>query len=505
MSSPHVAGAAALLKDLQPSWTPGQIKSALMTTANPKVVKEDGTTPANAFDMGTGRIDLRFAGNPGITIDETGANYVTNANQLYLANYPSVYHPSMPGLLTVQRTVHSVTATNATWKLSVMKSHTDFKVTVPTKINVAAGGDTTFSISIDARDVAIGQVRFAKITLRNGGRELKIPVTFVRGQAPITLDKTCAPATVPVGTNTTCTITVVNPTFSAQNINLTDNLPSGKLRLVAGSATGGATEVGNGIAFNGSIAASQAATVAIGPGSSPAGGYLPLSLFGIPPVGGVGDDTITNFNVPAFSYAGETWTQVGFSSNGYVVIGGGSGPDNSLNNQNFPDPNRPNNTLALFWTDLNPAAAGALRIGTLTDGSDTWIVMDWEGVREFSTAGNLHSFQVWIGINSDANPAEDVSYAYGPNTGNGDGGFLSVGAENKFGNSGQNTYFNGTGTLPANGTQLRVTTTPGTVSSLTFTFQARAREAGAWVNYAFMTSPAFVGTSVARFAGTNVP
>ena len=81
-------------------------------------------------------------------------------------------------------------------------------------------------------------------------------------------------------------------------------------------------------------------------------------------------------------------------------------------------------------------------------------------MREFSTAGNLHSFQVWIGINSDAHPAEDISYAYGPNTGNGDGGFTSVGAENKFGDHGQNTYFNGTGALPTNGTQLRVTTTP---------------------------------------------
>ena len=104
--------------------------------------------------------------------------------------------------------------------------------------------------------------------------------------------------------------------------------------------------------------------VNIAPGSSPAGGYLPLSLFGIPPVAGVGDDTITNFNVPAFFFAGDTYTQVGFSSNGYVVIGGGSGPDNSINNQNFPNPARPNNTLALFWTDLNPAGAGALRIGT---------------------------------------------------------------------------------------------------------------------------------------------
>src|SRR5690606_39109859 len=49
MSSPHVAGAAALLRDFQPTWTPGQIKSALMLTATGAVVKEDGSTPADPF------------------------------------------------------------------------------------------------------------------------------------------------------------------------------------------------------------------------------------------------------------------------------------------------------------------------------------------------------------------------------------------------------------------------------------------------------------------------
>jgi PKD repeat protein len=208
------------------------------------------------------------------------------------------------------------------------------------------------------------------------------------------------------------------------------------------------------VAPNAAAAAVSCGGTTIAPGSSPAGGYLALSLFGIPPISGVGDDTTTTFSVPSYTFHSTHYTQLVVSSNGYVQAGGSG--TNSLNNQNFPDPTAPNDTLAPFWTDLNPAAAGAVRIGTLTDGSDTWIVVDWEGVREFSTSGNVHSFQVWIGVDSDANPGQDISYAYGSNTGNGDGGFLTVGAENESGTSGGNTYFNGVGTLPSNGTQLRV-------------------------------------------------
>ena len=69
MSSPHMAGSAALLVDLHPDWTPGQIKSALMTSAIVHtLVKEDGETPADPFDYGSGRVNLRQAGKVGLTI-----------------------------------------------------------------------------------------------------------------------------------------------------------------------------------------------------------------------------------------------------------------------------------------------------------------------------------------------------------------------------------------------------------------------------------------------------
>lgn len=508
MSSPHIAGSGALLKALHPTWTPGQIKSALMTTAKTAgLVKEDGVTPVNAFDAGSGRVDLTVAGSPGLTFDETGANYMALKNELFKANYPSIYHPNMPGIVTVSRTAHSVLGASSTWKLTT-SSPGDFRITVPKSITVGPGGNASFSITMDASKVPLGETRFGMITIRQakgGTRVLHMPVTIVRRQAAVTFTKDCSPTSLTVGQATSCTLTATNPTFSAVTYAIKDKLPS-KLKLVTSSIVGGTASAKDTVISSGSIPASNAADVSIAPGSSPAGGYLPLSAFGIPPIGGVDDDTITNFNVPTFSFAGETWSQLGVSSNGYLVIGGGSGPDNSINNQNFPDPSRPNNVLAGFWTDLNPGAAGAIRIGTLTDGSDTWIVVDWEGVREFSTSANTHSFEMWLGVDSDANPAEDISYAYGANTGNGDGGFASVGAENKFGNRGANTFYNGTGTLPANGTQLRVTTTPGSVSSKVVTFDAKAGDGtGPWTNCASLTSDAFTGTSIACASGTINP
>jgi len=501
MSSPHVAGSAALLKALNPSWTPGQIRSALMTTAQQNVVKEDGVTPTDAFDDGSGRIDLNKAWNPGVTFDASGADYNTFRSQLYRANYPSLFIPNMPGIVTVQRTMKSVSSSTLSLHLEAKAPH-DVKITVPNSITLAPGASATFDITVDASDVPLGETRFGRIEIGGigGGNKLTFPVTLVRGTGPVPLTKTCAPASFAVNTNTTCTLAISNPQFTDTNASLTDKVPS-RLKVVAGSATGGATISGNTVSWSGTVPGSTAPDVAIAPGSSPAGGYLPLSLFGIPPVAGVDDDTITNFNAPGFTFAGETYTRIGFSSNGFAVIGGGSGADNSINNQNFPNPSRPNNVLAPFWTDLNPGAAGAMRIGTLTDGSDTWIVVDWEAVREFSLP-RLNSFQIWIGVNGDANPGEDISYAYGTIQGNGDGGFLSVGAENKFGNRGQNTYYNGTGTLPSNGTQLRVTGTPGTSGSKVITFQAMGNSQGTWRNCASLTADLLFGTAVSCFDGT---
>ncbi|MCP4985385.1 MAG: S8 family serine peptidase, partial [Colwellia sp.] len=66
MSSPHIAGIAALFKESNSSWTPAQIKSAMMTTARQNLTKEDGTTQADPYDYGAGHVAPVAALDPGL-------------------------------------------------------------------------------------------------------------------------------------------------------------------------------------------------------------------------------------------------------------------------------------------------------------------------------------------------------------------------------------------------------------------------------------------------------
>jgi len=185
-------------------------------------------------------------------------------------------------------------------------------------------------------------------------------------------------------------------------------------------------------------------------------------------------------------------------SNGYLVVGGGTGADVQYFNQSLPDPTPPNNVLAPFWSDLNPGVGGAVRIGILSGGGQSWIVIDYDAAKEYSTS-NADSFEVWIGING----VEDITFTYGLLEGNGDSGFMTVGVENLFGNRGANYYVDGSGTLPVEGTELLVTGTPGVPSAAqTITYSAKGGDKGAWVNYAEMIGNLFQGKSIAGFSGT---
>lgn len=84
MATPHVAGLAALIRSKRPSWTPAQVKSAIMTTASMRT-SAGGKIAGDPFMYGSGLIDPARAIDPGVTYDATEADYLryecTSASQ----------------------------------------------------------------------------------------------------------------------------------------------------------------------------------------------------------------------------------------------------------------------------------------------------------------------------------------------------------------------------------------------------------------------------------------
>jgi VCBS repeat-containing protein len=177
------------------------------------------------------------------------------------------------------------------------------------------------------------------------------------------------------------------------------------------------------------VASAASPAVHIAPGSL--FGYIPLDAFGVTPTP-IGDEDIINFNVPSFRYNGATHTVIGVDSNGYIVVGGGAAADNNCCAPVVGSPDPPNGVLAPFWTDLDGTGAPGIFAATLTDGVDTWLVVEWR-VNVFGT-NSLRKFQLWIGVNG----VEDITYAYDPAALPADpnGYPFVVGAENLDGSSG---------------------------------------------------------------------
>ncbi|HEU5099764.1 MAG TPA: S8 family serine peptidase, partial [Roseiflexaceae bacterium] len=136
MAAPHVSGAAALLKQAHPNWSPADIKSALMSTAVTDIWLDlDRTLAASALQRGAGRIDLSRAANPGLLFDQPSLSF----GRLTTA----------PGPLTVR--ARNVSGRAQTYALSAR--HTggpEFGITVtPSSITIGAGATAQFQVALD--------------------------------------------------------------------------------------------------------------------------------------------------------------------------------------------------------------------------------------------------------------------------------------------------------------------------------------------------------------------
>ena len=199
MSSPHAAGAAALMKALYPDWSVAEIKSALMSTAHTDgVVKEDGSTPADPFDMGGGRVDLSAAGRAGIVLDETAANFTdadpSTGGDPKTLNLASLGNGQCLVSCSWTRTVSSTQSVPVTWTVSISAAAGMVLTVDPATFVLPAFGTQIFTVTADVSGLPAGQWAFAEVGLSPDGgsniAEAHFPVAVVptTGVVPTSID-----------------------------------------------------------------------------------------------------------------------------------------------------------------------------------------------------------------------------------------------------------------------------------------------------------------------------
>jgi subtilisin family serine protease len=189
MSAPHTAGAGAVLKSAHPTWTADNIRSALMLTASTDVRKEDGTTPADVFDMGSGSIRVDLATNTGLLMDETFANYM-KANPSVAGVPLSLNIPSMANTKCIDTCswTRTFTATkDASWVVTPNTPPTGtveapipskMKLTAtPASFDILAGGTQTITVTADVSEANVNDWNFGDVTLTSAGTpDARLPV-----------------------------------------------------------------------------------------------------------------------------------------------------------------------------------------------------------------------------------------------------------------------------------------------------------------------------------------
>lgn len=169
MASPHVAGAAALIKSVHLNWTPDNIRSALMMTATTDMRKEDTTTPADIFDRGAGRIQVDLAVNSGLVMDETKANYLA-ADPAKGGNVTTLNIPSMGNAkcrISCSWTRTFTATKTATWAVATTTSNANFVVTTDSSagFTLQAGQSKSITVTANVSAIPFGQYAFAELVL----------------------------------------------------------------------------------------------------------------------------------------------------------------------------------------------------------------------------------------------------------------------------------------------------------------------------------------------------
>ena len=209
MSSPHVAGLGALLKQLHPTWTPMMIKSALMTSAY-DVLDGPNTNPLVIFRQGAGHVRPNNAADPGLVFNAgfndwlaflcgtttgvspatcsalTGLGYSLDPSDL---NVASIAIGDLAGTQTLKRSVTNVGSSTAIYTPSVTGLSGITAAFNPSSLTLTPGQTKSFTVSFTRTTATLNAYAGGQLTWTDGTHNVRIPMVL----QPVAL---AAPASV---------------------------------------------------------------------------------------------------------------------------------------------------------------------------------------------------------------------------------------------------------------------------------------------------------------------
>ena len=147
MATPHLAGSAAIVRQAQPTWTAAQVRSAIVNTADRKVVKalDNSTILTDANKVGTGRENLVSALAAKVALDPVSLSF---------GAVPSGSGQSMTRSITLT----NISGGAQTYVLAVIEPQgagAGFTVS-PLPVTLAAGASAEVAVTMSAQRGAAG-------------------------------------------------------------------------------------------------------------------------------------------------------------------------------------------------------------------------------------------------------------------------------------------------------------------------------------------------------------
>ncbi len=179
MSSPHVAGAAALLKQANPGWSPYAIKSALMTSARQSVKLANGAVDADRWGFGAGHLDPTAALATSLVYDSTARDhrdYYNGAINPWNLNLASLTRAAVVGVGSLTRTLTNKGSNTVTYTAAASLAGFDVTV-VPASLTLAGGASASYTTTLARASVPLETWVFGDVTWSGDGKQVRSPLS----------------------------------------------------------------------------------------------------------------------------------------------------------------------------------------------------------------------------------------------------------------------------------------------------------------------------------------